>query len=172
MLILFFLSHKVTLESSWIITTVNINIATDLELIVSTNNLKDPPLVSSSSGNHYIYKILDWKKPDKTTLVVIGTLLFSVILHVLFYLLYRIRVRIYSQYFTSSPKLVHNGKHDSSGVKSGYNNNAYIDEPPPTQWDAMKCPISPLVPVQLSWIALRLTYQKSFNATITLQKYL
>lgn len=43
-------------------------------------------------GSTAIYSILDWNKPGSTTLVCLGTLIFLVILHVVTYGLYKLRV--------------------------------------------------------------------------------
>lgn len=46
-------------------------------------------------GYHYIYKILDWKKPVQASLVCIGEAIFITILHSLIYFLEKIKNRLY-----------------------------------------------------------------------------
>jgi len=46
----------------------------------------------------YIYHILDWSKPGRTILVILGVTVFLVILHTLFFVLYKIRTVLKKKY--------------------------------------------------------------------------
>ncbi|XP_025988596.1 protein rolling stone isoform X2 [Solenopsis invicta] len=49
----------------------------------------------NKNGHHYIYKVLDWKKPMRTSLICIGGFTFVIVLHCVNCMLTNIRDRIY-----------------------------------------------------------------------------
>lgn len=58
------------------------------------------------NGNHYIYKILDWKKPVQASIVCVGEAIFMTILYSVICLLQNIKSRVYFNIGRKSRKLV------------------------------------------------------------------
>lgn len=50
-------------------------------------------------GNHYIYKVLDWQKPERALLVCVGGLLFLVFLHFVLYALTLLRDFVFKRMY-------------------------------------------------------------------------
>lgn len=48
----------------------------------------------NSFGHHYIYHVLDWSKPRKAMVTVFGTLILAIIVHMILFWIYKLRVFI------------------------------------------------------------------------------
>lgn len=47
-------------------------------------------------GNSYIYPVLDWTKPDQAIVTSLGTFLLSVVVHIVLFLVHKLRVCLHS----------------------------------------------------------------------------
>lgn len=56
--------------------------------------------VSSSKGQHYIYKVLDWSKPGKAFGTFGLTLILAIFVHIALFALYKLRVYVQRRYFS------------------------------------------------------------------------
>lgn len=54
-------------------------------------------LLFARLGNPYIYSILDWRKPGRSSLVTFFALMFLVVLHLLTYCVYLLRCQLYKK---------------------------------------------------------------------------
>ncbi|XP_058059006.1 protein rolling stone-like [Anopheles bellator] len=54
-------------------------------------------------GRPYIYNVLDWSEPGKAMVTVVGTILLAMLVHILMFAIYKLRVKIYSRYFGGKP---------------------------------------------------------------------
>lgn len=62
-------------------------------------------------GEHFIYQILNWKKPAKSIIVIVGTLVLVIIVHFLVILIQKARSKLYKILFAPVPEPIVNKKH-------------------------------------------------------------
>uniref|UniRef100_A0A182XCJ4 Protein rolling stone n=1 Tax=Anopheles quadriannulatus TaxID=34691 RepID=A0A182XCJ4_ANOQN len=83
-------------------------------------------------GRPYIYNVLDWNEPGKAMVTVVGTILLAMIVHMLMFAIYKLRVKIYLRYFNHKPIIPTNstlqlqtGKCDGISMVYGSDNKAF-----------------------------------------------
>lgn len=52
-------------------------------------------------GHPFIYNVLDWRKPEKASITVFGTLTLAIIVHILLFWIYKLRVYVQRKFFTT-----------------------------------------------------------------------
>lgn len=60
---------------------------------------KDP------EGYSYIYEVMDWSKPGMVITVIFGVMILIILLHTFMFWLYRLRVRLFNQYFVKKEEI-------------------------------------------------------------------
>lgn len=70
-------------------------------------------------GHPFIYNVLDWRKPEKASVTVFGTLMLAIIVHTLLFWIYKLRVYVQRKFFTTElilpTKTSKNRLNDSQG---------------------------------------------------------
>lgn len=54
---------------------------------------------SSRNGKRYIYNVLDWEKPQKAMVMVFGTLILAITVHIILFWIYKLRVFVQRRFF-------------------------------------------------------------------------
>ncbi|XP_018568774.1 protein rolling stone-like [Anoplophora glabripennis] len=76
---------------------------------------------TTKDGSKCIYKILDWEKPMPTALTCLGVTVFLILLHLVVFLIYKVRITLYERCFSS--------KQDTpSGLTETKRQAAYVNE--------------------------------------------
>lgn len=52
-------------------------------------------------GNHFIYPVLDWSKPGKSMVTVFGTLILAIMVHIMLFWIYKLRVFIHRRFIST-----------------------------------------------------------------------
>ncbi|XP_053662615.1 protein rolling stone-like [Anopheles marshallii] len=83
-------------------------------------------------GRPYIYNVLDWNEPGKAMVTVVGTILLAMIVHMLMFAIYKLRVKIYLRHFNHKPIIPTNstlqlqtGKCNGISMVYGNDNKAF-----------------------------------------------
>lgn len=70
----------------------------------------------SRKGNPFIYNVLNWEKPEKAMVMVFGTLILAITVHIVLFWIYKLRVFVQRRFFgTESILPTKNHKSQSLG---------------------------------------------------------
>lgn len=53
----------------------------------------------SRIGKRYIYNVLNWEKPEKAMIMVFGTLILAITVHIILFWIYKLRVFVQRRFF-------------------------------------------------------------------------
>jgi hypothetical protein len=70
---------------------------------ICNHKFKISLLIFHRKGNRFVYPVLDWSKPSKAMVMVVGTTILGFVLHLLFFTLYKVRYNVYSKFYSKNP---------------------------------------------------------------------